>query len=131
MKKLKKILDVVIEKTDTGYSAFAEEIEVYSTAKNMDSLTGNLVEALNLYYEDDELYVDYANLRLHLDIPQFFQYYKVLNAKFLAGRIGMNPVLLSQYVRGKKKPSQKQTLRIMEGIQSIGKELSAIDLKLT
>ena len=130
MKKLSKSIDVSIEKTNTGFSAFAEDLGIYSTAKSVDSLTSNLVEALNLYYEDEEIFVDHANLRLHLDIPQFFRYYKVLNAKFLAGRIGMNPVLLSQYVRGKKKPSQKQTLRIMNGIQSIGKELSALDLRL-
>lgn len=128
MKKLSKAVDVIIEKTDTGFSAFAENLGVYTTAKNVDVLTSHLVEALNLFYEDEGKYVDHDNLRLHLDIPRFFKYYKVLNAKFLAGRIGMNPVLLSQYVRGKKKPSHKQTARIINGIQSIGKELSALDL---
>jgi hypothetical protein len=36
----------------------------------------------------------------------------------------MNPTLLSQYVRGKKHPSSKQTDKIIQGIQSIGKELA-------
>jgi DNA-binding transcriptional regulator YdaS (Cro superfamily) len=52
----------------------------------------------------------------------------VLNANFLAQRIGMNPTLLSQYVRGKKHPSAKQTDKIIKGIQTIGKELSEISL---
>ena len=129
MKKLKKKIDVTLEKTDTGYSAFARNLNVYSTAENIDSLTNNLVEALNLYFEDDGYHVDHKNLSLNLDIPQFFKYYRVLNAKFLAGRIGMNPVLLSQYVQGHKIPSHQQTLKIVDGIHSIGKELSGLKLK--
>ena len=38
----------------------------------------------------------------------------------------MNPALLSQYVQGKKKPSIRQTNKILEGIQQIGKELSEL-----
>jgi len=128
MKKLKKKIDVTLEKTDTGYSAFTD-LGVYSTAENIDSLTNNLVEALNFYYEDSGYYVDHDNLSLNLDVPQFFKYYRVINAKFLAGRIGMNPVLLSQYVRGRKIPSHRQTLKIVNGIHSIGKELSGLKLK--
>jgi hypothetical protein len=40
----------------------------------------------------------------------------------------MNPALLSQYVRGKKKPSIKQTEKIIAGIQRIGQEL--VDIRL-
>jgi hypothetical protein len=36
----------------------------------------------------------------------------------------MNPTLLSQYVRGHKKPSQKQSQRILYGINQIGQELA-------
>lgn len=129
MKKLSKKITVTLEKTNTGYSAYADDPGVFSTAKNIDSLTGNLIEALNYYYEDLGYYVKHDNLTLELDVPQFFQHYKVLNAKFLAGRIGMNPVLLSQYVRGKKTPSHRQTLKIVEGIHSIGQELSGLKLK--
>ncbi|MFI5164973.1 MAG: helix-turn-helix domain-containing protein, partial [Bacteroidia bacterium] len=60
------------------------------------------------------------------DLRLFFQHYKVLNAKFLAERIGMNPTLLSQYVQGKKKPSQQQTEKILKGIKEIARELSGL-----
>jgi transcriptional regulator with XRE-family HTH domain len=53
----------------------------------------------------------------------------VLNANFLAERIGMNPTLLSQYVRGVKNPSEKQTKKIIQGIHAIGKELADLDLR--
>ena len=128
MKHLKRKLNILIEKTSTGYSAFAEDLNIFTTAKNINTLHINLLEALNLYYADKGYQVNGENLKLRLDLQQFFQYYKVLNANFLAKRIGMNPTLLSQYVRGKKKPSAKQTDKIIKGIQTIGKELSDINL---
>jgi predicted RNase H-like HicB family nuclease len=128
MKKLKKGIDVTIEKTDTGYSAFADDLNVFTTAKDIASLHKNLIEGINLYYEEKGIFIEEDNIRLHLDLKQFFRYYKVLNAKFLACRIGMNPTLLSQYVRGNKRPSSKQINKIIKGIQSIGKELMDIEL---
>lgn len=128
MKKLKKKINITVEKTKTGFSAYTDDMAVFTTAKNIPALYQNLIEALNLAYEDKGYYVDSGNLKLNLDLQQFFQYYKVLNANFLAKRIGMNPTLLSQYVHGKKQPSSKQTDRIIHGIQNIGKELSDINL---
>ncbi|MBT8282333.1 MAG: XRE family transcriptional regulator [Muriicola sp.] len=128
MKKLKKKISVTIEKTNSGYSAYANDMDVFTTARNIPELHKNLIEALNLAYESKGYKVSVDNLKLHLDLQQFFKFYKVLNAKFLAERIGMNPTLLSQYVRGKKTPSSKQTHRIIEGIQTIGKELSELRL---
>jgi len=128
MKKARRKIDVTIEKTDTGYSAFADDLNVFTTAKDIASLHTNLIEGINLYFEDKGYFVEEDNIRLHLDLKQFFRYYKVLNAKFLASRIGMNPTLLSQYVRGNKRPSSKQTNKIIKGIQSIGKELMDIEL---
>lgn len=126
MKGLKKKINITVEKTKTGYSAYADDLNVFTTASSIPGLYEALLEALNLYYEDENYTVTADSLRLHLDLQQFFQYYRVLNASFLAERIGMNPTLLSQYVRGKKKPSSRQTRKILEGIQAIGRELSEI-----
>lgn len=128
MKKLQRKIDLSIEKTDTGYSAFADEIDVFTTASDIASLYTHSLEALNLYYEEKGYYVAADNIKLHLDLKQFFKYYKVINANFLARRIGMNPTLLSQYVSGNKRPSTKQTNKIIQGIRTIGQELVAIDL---
>ena len=103
-------------------------MSVFTTGKDIPELYTNLIEALNLAYEELGYEVSAENLKLNLDLQQFFRYYKVLNANFLAKRIGMNPTLLSQYVRGKKHPSSKQTAKIIRGIQSIGKELADINL---
>jgi len=128
MKKAKRKIDVTIEKTDTGYSAYADDLNVFTTAKDITTLHRNVIEGINLIYEETGYFVEEENIRLHLDLKQFFRYYRVLNAKFLASRIGMNPTLLSQYVRGNKRPSSKQTNKIIQGIQSIGKELMDIEL---
>jgi hypothetical protein len=105
MKMAEKKIDVRVEKTSTGYAALVESMHVYTTAQQIPELYTNLLEALNLALEDEGKYVTMAQIKLNLDFKQFFQFYKVLNANFLAKRIGMNPSLLSQYVRGKKHPS--------------------------
>jgi hypothetical protein len=40
----------------------------------------------------------------------------------------MNPTLLSQYVRGHKKPSETQSRRILYGINRIGQELAEMSV---
>ncbi|HZV70605.1 MAG TPA: hypothetical protein VFG10_13720 [Saprospiraceae bacterium] len=70
------------------------------------------------------------NIILEVDLKQFFKYYRVINAKFLAERIGMNESLLSQYVKGRKKPSRQQIERIINGINEIGIELSELRMEV-
>ena len=125
---LKKKITSKIEKTKTGFSAFAVDYPVFTTGKTISELAKNLTEALNLYFEDDGFKVAENNINMEIDLKQFFQFYRVINAKFLANRIGMNPALLSQYVQGRKKPSLVQTKKILNGIREIGRELS--DLRL-
>lgn len=124
----KKKITFTVEKTDTGFSAYANENSVFTTGKTIPELMNNALEASQLYFEEDTIEVQNENLRFEFDFQQFFQYYKVLNAKFLAEKIGMNASLLSQYVQGHKKPSAKQTEKILNGIHQIGQELSEINL---
>lgn len=113
---------VIIEKTDTGLSAYSVDYQVFTTGASIVELIDNCIEAFTLYFEDEEF--DPVRLSFEIDFKQFFQYYKVINSKALAEKIGMNPTLLSQYVRGHKKPSQKQSRKILYGINRIGQELS-------
>lgn len=120
-----KNITMILEKTDTGYSAYAEDHPIFTSAENMPELLNNAQEAIDLYYEEESIKSSY-HVRFEIDFVQFFKYYKVLNAKFLAEKINMNPTLLSQYIRGHKKPSKKQSERILKGIRQIGKELSEL-----
>jgi predicted RNase H-like HicB family nuclease len=128
MKTSRKKISMIVEKTETGFSAFSEDYPIYTTGKSIVELLDNAFEATNLYFEDENIKISHENLKLEIDFKQFFQYYRVLNAKFLADKIGINPTLLSQYVQGHKKPSEAQTEKILLGIHQIGQELSEINL---
>jgi len=128
MKTFKNKITVVIEKTKTGFSAYSEDHVIFTTANTIPELIGNTIEAANLYFEDEKIRINQNNINFVVDFKQFFKYYKVINAKFLAKKIGMNESLLSQYVQGRKRPSDQQTNKILEGIHQIGRELSEINL---
>lgn len=127
MKTLKKKIKIIVEKTKTGFSAYSEEFPIFTTGRTIPELINNALEATQLNFEE-EYEISHENLKFEIDFAQFFQYYKVLNAKFLAEKIGMNPTLLSQYVQGHKKPSENQTEKILSGIHQIGQELSEMNL---
>jgi hypothetical protein len=118
----------IIEKTKTGYSAFEVKYPIFTTGRTMHELQEKCFEATNLYLEEYNKSTTKGNLSYELDFKQFFNYYKVINAKHLAARIGMNESLLSQYVNGKKKPSKKQVARIVDGLHEIGRELVELTL---
>jgi len=128
MKTISKKIKMIVEKTNTGFSAFSEYYPIFTTGRTIPELMENALEAANLCFEDEKVIITQENLRFEIDFKQFFIHYRVLNSKFLADKIGMNPTLLSQYVQGRKKPSETQTEKILLGIHQIGQELSEINL---
>ena len=128
MKTTNKKIIFTVEKTDTGFSAYSDDYPIFTTGRTVPELIDNGLEACKFYCEDQNIEITRGNLQFEIDLKQFFQYYKVLNSKFLADRIGMNPTLLSQYVNGHKKPSSAQVEKILSGIHQIGQELSEIYL---
>lgn len=121
-----KKITVIVEKSNTGYSAYTEDYPAFTTGKTLDELKANMVDGLNLYFEEKGKQVSIEDLFFQMDLPSFFELYPVINAAALSKRVGMNKSLLSQYVNGKKKASEKQVQRIMEGVREIGKELSQV-----
>lgn len=128
MRNIDRQITMIVEKTDTGFSAFSSEFPIFTTGRTIPELLDNALEASNLYFEDDNIEIHRQDIKFELDFKQFFDYYNILNSKILARRIGINPTLLSQYVRGHKKPSDEQTEKILTGIHQIGQELSEINL---
>lgn len=123
-------IKVKVEKTSTGFSAYAVKYAAFTTGRTVDELVSNMVEALNLYFEgeENERVITPKDLSFQLEVTSIFEVYPVINVRALAGRIGMHPTLLSQYATGKKKASPKQTEKILEGIHEIGRELSELNL---
>jgi predicted RNase H-like HicB family nuclease len=121
-----KKIEMIVEPTNTGYSVYAQNYPVATTGKDLIELKSNMVEALNLYFEENGPSITENDIKVTLDLAQFFEFYKVINAKAFSERIGMNQSLLAQYISGKKKPSSSQTQRILKGVQQIGRELAEI-----
>ncbi len=128
MKKTKRKFRFIVEKTRTGFSAYSDIHPVFTTGRTFTKLNSNILEAINFFLEEEEISAGPENIVIEIDLKQFFEYYRVINAKFLAERIGMNETLLSQYVKGRKKPSRKQVERIINGINEIGVELSELTM---
>ena len=128
MKKPK--LHVTILKENVGYSAtiVSKNKFIASEAETFDLLLTNLVEAINLTFEEYGFTYQLNELKFTYDLESFFEFYSVINAKALSERIGMNQSLLAQYIKGIKKPSAAQIRRILSGLQQIGKELAEVQL---
>ena len=128
----KPLIKMTIIKENTGYSATISVIgrHVFTEGDTFSELKDNILEAVNLTFEDMSYVYTIEEIKYTLDIQSFFDFYKVINAKALSARIGMNQSLLAQYISGSKKPSSIQTKRILNGVQQIGRELSEIQFLL-
>lgn len=126
MKKPKII--ITITKEETGYSASAiiGDDFIGTEGETYEELKLKILEAINLTIKEDGFAYSIDEIMFTLDLQSFFNFYKVINAKALSDRIGMNQSLLAQYISGKKKPSANQTQRILRGVQQIGRELAEI-----
>ena len=121
-------INMLITKEDKGYSASANIAGDFigTQGDSFEEIKANVLEAVNLAFEDKDFVYSIDEIRFTLDLQSFFEFYKVINAKALSERIGMNQSLLAQYITGKKKPSPTQTERILKGVQQIGRELAEI-----
>lgn len=126
-----KILMTII-KEDSGYSAYAliNKVSINTQGENFDELKIMIIDAVNLSFEDYGFEYKIDEIEFSFDLQSFFDFYKVINAKALSERIGMNQSLLAQYIKGIKKPSETQTNRILKGVQQIGKELCEVQFLL-
>lgn len=124
-----KIYIIIVEKTDTGYSAYAKDdhINAVTVGSTITEVKKNALESLNLLYEQQgKKQVTLEDISIQLDLPQVFDYFEI-NAKAFSERIKMNTQLLNQYINGSKEPSAKQISKITKGLREFGKELMELD----
>ncbi len=126
MKKPKITMNIT--KEDLGYSAhtIVGNISINTQGETFDELKEMILDAVNLSFEEKGFTYTIDEIEFAYDLKSFFAFYKVINAKALSERIGMNQSLLAQYIKGIKKPSPEQTKRILRGVQQIGRELSEV-----
>jgi hypothetical protein len=121
-------IKVTITKETIGYSAhtLAKNNFIATEAETFEELLKNLLEAINFSFENVGFAYSIDEIQFSYDLESFFDFYKVINAKALSERIGMNQSLLAQYIKGIKKPSSSQIKKILMGVQQIGRELSEV-----
>lgn len=129
-------LEAIVEKTESGYSAFIEEVPgVIATGENFDEIKTNLNEALEFHLEGlkefgeeipDVLQEEYS-LSFHVEVESFFDWFEGILTKSGVGRItGINRDLLNQYAKGIKKPGPKQRKKIETALHKFGQDLLQI-----
>lgn len=130
MKKRKA--NVMVIKEGIGYSATLtiDNQFIATEAETFEKLNAGILDALNFTFEEFDVEYSLDDLRFKFDLESFFDFYRVINAKALSERIGMNQSLLAQYIKGIKKPSPAQTKRILKGVQQIGRELTEVKFLL-
>lgn len=121
-------IKIIVIKEGVGYSATTTIGSDFITAESdtFDNLKISILQAINFAFEEDGTTYDIEDLNFEFDLESFFDFYRVINAKALSERIGMNQSLLAQYIRGIKKPSPAQIRRILQGVQQIGRELTEV-----
>ncbi|MBQ4189888.1 MAG: DUF2442 domain-containing protein, partial [Bacteroidales bacterium] len=59
-------------------------------------------------------------------IAKVFERFPQLNVSEVARTIGINKSLLSRYIYGIKKPSEKRTEQILQAIRQLGRDMASI-----
>ena len=124
----KPVIKLKIIKEDLGYTALGQwkNRSLITCGDSWQELQSMIIDMLNLTFEDLGFIYVIEEIKFEYDLESFFDFYKVINAKALSERIGMNQSLLAQYIKGIKKPSATQTKRILQGVHQIGKELTEV-----
>ena len=91
----KQTVKIRVMKEDKGYSATTrvDNNFIATESESFDELKTMILEALNLAFEDKGIVYVINDLRFEYDLESFFDFYKVINAKALSERIGMNQSL--------------------------------------
>jgi predicted RNase H-like HicB family nuclease len=127
---------VIIEQNSKGhYSAYINDTRIKFGILGEGKTVEETVEDFNIGYEEmKETYQSVGKTFPELEFDFKFDtasflsaYSNVLSLAGLSRLTGLNQGLLSHYVNGRKKPSQKTILKIKNSIHEFGKSLCQID----
>ena len=55
-------IKMIVEKTTTGFSAYSEKLPVHTEGTSLDELKSNMIEALNLYFQNESKVISEEDL---------------------------------------------------------------------
>lgn len=136
---MKKILVIIEKGTDGMYSAYTPDTK--STVLNGQ---GNSVEEAiaDLKVSMEEIVESYLETEGQLpeelqgaiefeykyDVPSLFNFFDEINMTTFSKKIGINASLLRRYKNGFAYASEKQVVKIKNGLHELGKQLSSAQL---
>jgi predicted RNase H-like HicB family nuclease len=133
---MKKIVAIIEKGEDGSYGIHSPKLKNFFFGEG-ETVVEAKEDYLNSYQEMIESYVNWGkpipeelqNIEFvyQYDISAFYDAHPYLNVSKLAEHIHLNKSLMRQYKRGQY-ISERQVLRIQEGIRSIGRELAGITL---
>ncbi len=124
------VLTIVVEKTGTGFSAYAKEIAgLVAVGDSLTELKINFAEVLGQHVDslreqgENASTGDYA-VNYILDLEQFFDYFNVINkSAFAEHYAGINQSLFRQYTKKLAPLSDEKLLQITRGLHKLASEL--------
>jgi len=131
MEQVKKI-EVILEKSLDGYSAYAKDYSaIYTTGNDIQEVKENIEEVIGYQVEylqeqgknEESENLKNSELEFYLDVKQFFEEYKFINKSAFAEAIGEKPNYIRKISRGLVKLSDEKSLKIQTGLHKLGKEL--------
>jgi len=133
-----KKVQVIIEKSNTGYSAYLPELQgCVSTGSSLDQVRDNISEAISFHLDGmkqdnlsiPRLFSGNYMLQFSYDVETFLNHYdQIFTRRALSHITGVNESLLSQYASGLKHPRRAQAKRIEKGLHELANELLQISL---
>ncbi len=118
----------IVEIDKDGLSAYHESRPIFTVAHSKDELFNNILEAANLFYENEKV-LKREDIAIQIDFKTFFKEFDYLKANAIAKRAGINNSLITQYIKGIKNPSEKQLNKLLRSIREIGRELGSISFE--
>lgn len=130
-----KKIKVILEKTNTGYSAYAPEVDgIYTAGEDLSEIKKNLDEVIEIQadylqeqgHNEQAIALRKAEVSLFLDVKQFFEHYYMLNKTAFAKYIGMNQSHLRKISKGIMPLSDAKATQIQNGLQKLASELQTV-----
>jgi len=126
-----KTLTIVIEKTGTGFSAYAKELTgVASVGDTIAELKENITEVLKYKVDymhemgDNAIKTEEFKLNYVVDLEQFFEYFSVIKKSVFAEKYAeVNPSLFRQYTKGLTPLSSNKLSQISNGLHKLATEI--------
>ncbi len=131
-------INVIIEKTNTGYSAYSPDVPgCIATGENVSEIKEQFAGALEFHIEGikedgetmaEALQGEYT-LYFTIDLPTFFSWMDgVMTKTGIANIAEMNRDLINHYANGRRTPSQKQLFKIETALHKLGHDLLGVQL---